>query len=70
MSKRNRLNKIEQRTGGGDHDVIIVCWNENGIPDPGQLVNMGGVKMTYREYERRYPDHETVTVKWDDINYE
>ena len=70
MSKKSRLAKIEQKTGKKDTPVIIVVWNDNGEPDPDQVVNVGGTLMTFAEYERRHPDHESITLTWDDIGDE
>ena len=70
MTKRHRIEKAERKAGAGqDENVIIVTWSDDGQPDPGQVVNMGGVLMTYAEFQRRNPDAKTKTVEWDDIDY-
>jgi len=69
MTKRNRIEKAERKAGAGQDNIVIVTWSDDGQPDPGQVVNVGGVLMTYAEFERRNPDIETKTVSWDDIDY-
>ena len=71
MSKKSRLDKASRAAGGDEDTVIVLSWAESGgDPSPDQVVNVGGVKMTWAEYERRYPDHETINLSWGDIGDE
>ena len=59
-----RISDLENETGGGGSPVVMVVWSEDGQPDPDQIVNVQGEKMTYAEFIKRYPDSETKTIDW------
>lgn len=61
-----RLSDLERKTGGGGGPIIVVIWTEDGQPDPEQLVNVNGQRMTYAEAIKKYPNQKTITIGWDD----
>ena len=70
MNVNKRLSDLENETGAGD-DVtgVIVNWGDE--PDPGQVLQLSnGLRLTYAEYKRRFPEADTKTVSWDDLGDE
>ena len=68
MSINKRLNDLENKTGAGDEPTAIIVNWENGDPRPDQVVMLSnGVRMTWAEYQRRFPEAETKTITWDDL---
>ena len=67
MNVNKRLSDLENETGGGDEPtVVIVDWGDE--PRPDQVVMLSnGVRMTWAEYQRRFPEAETKTITWDDL---
>jgi hypothetical protein len=68
MNVNKRLSDLENETGGGDDPTAVIVNWEKGDPDPAQVIRLSnGVRMTYAEYQRRFPKAETKTVSWDDL---
>ena len=55
-STGRRLKELESTKEGGE-SIIAVYWSDG-------LITVNGETITIDEFEKRYPDHKTVS--WDD----
>jgi len=67
---KRRVDKLEREIRAEEEpSVILVVWGDKEIPDDKILTLSNGLKMTYAEYKRRYPDRKKKIITWgeDDV---
>lgn len=69
MSLEGRVSKLEQGSSGDEPSVIYVSWDEEeNIPDDEIILLNNGVRMSYAEVKRRYPNMEQYELVWEDVD--
>lgn len=58
MKAKARVQKLEQKRGGGDTVIIVAHIENDSEPDENQTVTVNGERMTLAEARRRWPDAE------------
>ena len=66
MSLERRVDKLEREDNGGDDlGFVYVSWDEEeSIPDDKVILLSNGVRMTYAEVKKRYPNMEEYELIW------
>ena len=65
-SQDKRVTDLEQRLQPDGESVILVTWSNDEPRDDTIVTLTNGVKMTYAEYCRRYPESKKIELTWGD----
>ena len=67
MSIERRIDKLERGNGNDEPSFVYVSWeDEDGIPDDAIITLSNGLKMSFAEVRRRYPETDSYSLIWSD----